>query len=98
MNKVIASMLFRQDGDHLGGLIIWLVLITIGFTYMTFALWIPQAEADWQKEKSNIDSMSCKELGNYLVKHSTDYSGSDQDYSTAYKYADSKWHTGDCNG
>ena len=72
-----------------------IITLLVSVTLLTIFVWGPQAEADWQKEKSSLDSMTCYQLGKELVDKSTGLN-SEGGHTQEYNYIDAKLRVGDC--
>ena len=68
------------------------------FCLFYFLLFIPAYEKDLQTGKSKIDSLSCNNLGKYIISNSkwAIEEGTPNMHKELYSYAFAKYHVGEC--
>ena len=91
MNKVVSSMLFQEDGDWIGGAMIWCAILIVLLLTLTFLVWSPEWRAQNDKDKALIDSLTCKDLGKWLIDNSMTRTDSKDYVDTMYHYAQAKY-------
>ena len=88
------------DMTHSKVFLIMYILIGIMIGVLLYLHYVvePQYNKIWEDHKAYIDTLSCKDLGKYLVQQSLNQSSSEYgQYNKEYLYANARLHGGVCN-